>query len=245
MKIKTLFISDVHLGSNKSQADKLLNVLKYYEFERLIIVGDLIDLTSLRKNFYWKQDHSTVIQKILKLSKKGVKINYIIGNHDYYLRALIQEQNINLGEIEISDNLIYETSKKEKIYICHGDQFDGFIRIHPFIYHIGDIAYELSFKINKIYNVFRKLFGYNSWSLSAYLKTRVKNVVAYINDFKYLSIKLAEENNCSSIMIGHTHTAAIDNLNGFNYYNSADFCESCSFLIETLDGEIKFKYANN
>src|SRR5574343_31824 len=107
MKIKTLFISDVHLGNKKCQADKLLTVLKTYDFERLIIVGDFIDLTSLKKKFYWEENYSTVIQKILRLSRKGIKINYIIGNHDYYLRGLIEEQNINLGDIEISNDLIY------------------------------------------------------------------------------------------------------------------------------------------
>jgi UDP-2,3-diacylglucosamine pyrophosphatase LpxH len=161
MRVRTLFISDVHLGTKKSQADKLLEVLKNYEFERLIIVGDFIDLTSLKRKFYWKEDHSTVIQKILRFSRKGVKVDYIIGNHDYYLRGLIKEQNINIGEIFICDELIYKTIKDESIYICHGDQFDGFIRMHPFLYSLGDFAYELSFKINKIYNYLRRFLYIN------------------------------------------------------------------------------------
>jgi UDP-2,3-diacylglucosamine pyrophosphatase LpxH len=239
MKVKTLFISDVHLGTSKCQADKLLQVLKDYEFEELVIVGDFIDLTSLKRKFYWKPDHSTVIQKILRLSRKGTKVTYILGNHDYFLRGLIKEDNINLGEILICDDYFYQTSKGEKIYICHGDQFDGFIRLHPFLYVLGDWAYEMSFKINRIYNKVRRLFGLEYWSLSQYLKSKVKNAISFINDFKILSMKRLEEVNCDSIMIGHIHTPAIEKIGEKNYYNSGDFCESCSFLYEDLDGEIK------
>ena len=239
MKIRTLFISDVHLGSNKCQANKLLDVLKTYEFERLVIVGDFIDLTSLKKKFFWNNDHTTVIQKILRLSRKNIKVDYIIGNHDYYLRGLIEDQNINIGDIELCDDLIYQTIKGEKIYICHGDQFDGFVRLHPFLYGLGDWAYEMSFRINKTYNFIRRIFKMEYWSLSSYLKGKVKNVISFINDFKILSVKKAQENNCDSIMIGHIHTPAIEKMSNINYYNTGDFCESCSYLIETLNGDIE------
>ena len=239
-KVKTLFISDVHLGTKKSQVDKLLDVLKDYEFENLIIVGDFIDLTALKKKFYWNASHSTVIQKVLRFSRKGVNVVYLLGNHDYFLRGLIKEEmNISLGNILICDEYEYQTSKGEKIYICHGDQFDGFIRLHPFLYVLGDFAYELSFKINKIYNKLRRVFGLDYWSLSKYLKSKVKDAVAFVNDFKYLSIKKLEETNCDSIMIGHIHTPAIEKIGDKNYYNTGDFCESCSFLYEDLDGNIK------
>jgi UDP-2,3-diacylglucosamine pyrophosphatase LpxH len=239
MKVKTLFISDIHLGNHKSQADKLLEVLKNYEYENLVIVGDFIDLTSLKKKFYWNADHSTVIQKVLRASRKGVKVTYILGNHDFYLRGLIRDENINIGDITICDEMYYETSKGEKIYICHGDQFDGFIRLHPFLYVLGDWAYEFSFKINKAYNWFRKLVGLEYWSLSQYLKSKVKNAITFINDFKILSLKKLDEVDCDSIMIGHIHTPAIEKIGEKTYYNTGDFCETCSYLYEDLDGEIK------
>jgi len=246
MKVKTLFISDVHLGTKKCQADKLLDILKEYDFENLIIVGDFIDLTSLKRKFYWKSEHSTVIQKILRLSRKGVNVTYILGNHDFYLRSLIDEENMKLGDILICDYHIHETLKGERIYICHGDQFDGFIRLHPFIYGLGDWAYELSFKINRIYNFFRRrIFGLNYWSLSQYLKSRVKNAISFINDFKKLSILKLKETDCDSIMIGHIHTPAIEKIEDKNYYNTGDFCETCSFLYEDYDGEIKLIIINN
>ena len=239
MKVKTLFVSDIHLGNHKSQAGKLLEVLKNYEYENLVIVGDFIDLTSLKKKFYWNADHSTVIQKVLRASRKGVNVTYILGNHDFYLRGLIKDENINIGDITICDEMYYETSKGENIYICHGDQFDGFIRLHPFLYVLGDWAYEFSFKINKAYNWFRKIVGLEYWSLSQYLKYKVKNAITFINDFKILSLKKLDEVDCDSIMIGHIHTPAIEKIGNKTYYNTGDFCETCSFLYEDLDGEIK------
>lgn len=241
MKIRTLFISDIHLGTAKSQADKLLSVFKKYDFENLVIIGDFIDLTSLKRKFYWNKDHSTVIQKILKMSKSKVNVTYLLGNHDYFLRDLISDENIKLGDILICDEYLYETLKGEKIYICHGDQFDGFIRLHPFLYILGDFAYELSFTINKYYNKVRTALGFEYWSLSKYLKLKVKDAISFINDFKYLSIKKLKETDCDSIMIGHIHTPAVEKIDDKMYYNTGDFCESCSFLYEDYDGEIKLE----
>jgi len=244
-KVKTLFISDVHLGTKKCQADKLLEVFKKYDYENLIIIGDFIDLTSLKRKFFWKKNHSTVIQKVLKSSKKGKNVIYILGNHDYYIRSLIKEENIKLGDILICDEYLYETAKGEKIYITHGDQFDGFVRLHPFLYVLGDFAYELSFKINNLYNKIRRTLGLNYWSLSKYLKSKVKNAVSFINDFKQLSTKKIIEKDCDSIMIGHIHTPEIDKTGEKNYYNTGDFCESCSFIYEDIDGNIKLVILNN
>ena len=238
MKIRTLFISDIHLGTSKSQPDKLLEVLKNYEFDRLIIIGDFIDLTAMKRKIYWNQDHSTVIQKILRLSRKNVHVDYILGNHDYYLRSLLQDGSISIGNINVCDYLYYETLLGEKIYICHGDQFDGFIRIHPFLYMLGDIAYELSYKINTVYNAIRNLLGFQYWSLSKYLKTKVKNAVSFINDFKFLSLKTIKEKQCDAIMIGHIHHPSIEHIEDKKYYNTGDFCETCSFLYEDEQGII-------
>ena len=239
MKVRTLFISDVHLGTIKCQAEILLNVLRDYEFEELIIIGDFIDLIALKRKFYWKNSHSNVIQKILKLSKKGVKVTYILGNHDYFMRDLIKEENIKLGDILICDEIEYTTIKGEKIYICHGDQFDGFIRLHPFLYNLGDWIYEFSIKINKTYNIIRKFCGLNYWSLSQYLKSNVKNAIKYLNDFRKLSYLKTIEKGCDSIMIGHIHTPEIIQMEDKTYYNTGDFCETCSFLYEDISGEIK------
>ena len=239
IKIKSLFISDIHLGNKNSQADKLLEIFKIYEFDNLFIVGDFIDLTQLKRKFYWNENHSTVIQKVLKYSKNSINVFYLIGNHDYYIRSIIKEQNIYLGKILICDEYVYTTLKGEKIYITHGDCFDGFIATHKVLYYIGDLGYELSIKINKIFNFFRKLFKLNYWSFSAYIKKKVKNIVKFLTEYKKASTELVKQNGCDSLLMGHTHSPEI--IHG-NYYNSGDWVESCSYIIESLEGDMELKY---
>ena len=193
-KIKTLFISDLHFGNPNAQADKVLELFKKYEFENLFIVGDFIDMTYMkRKKFNWNKDFSTVIQKVLRYSRKGVNVIYLVGNHDFYVRSLIEDGNIQIGDILVCDEYIYITKLGERIYITHGDCFDGFVRVHPLIYWLGDTAYEFSILINKVYNYFRRLFGFEYWSLSAYLKTKVKNVVKFLGEYQKLSDNLIKE----------------------------------------------------
>jgi UDP-2,3-diacylglucosamine pyrophosphatase LpxH len=242
MKVKSLFISDTHMGSKKAQSDKLLKVLKEYKFDNLFIVGDFIDIIAMKRKFYWNQDNSNIIQRILKLSKKKCTIHYIIGNHDEDIRTLIQHGVINIGNINLCNDIIHTTIKGEKIYICHGDKWDGFIRMNPWLYNLGDWFYELSIKINKVLNFIRKIFGLKYWSLSAYLKKKVKNAVKFIGDFEKLSIKEAKTMNVDSIMIGHIHQPKIDIIDGINYYNTGDFVESCSYIIENIDGNIELRF---
>lgn len=238
-KIKTLFISDIHLGNKNSQADKLLEVLKQYEFQNLFIIGDFIDMTAMKRKFYWNQNYSTVIQKVLKLSRHNINVVYLIGNHDFYVRDLIKEGNINLGNILICDEFIYTTIKNEKILLIHGDCFDGFVATHKILYLIGDLGYELSMKINWVYNKIRKLFGLNYWSFSAYIKKKVKNIIKFLTEYKKASMQLVKDKNCDSIMIGHTHSPEI--ILG-EYYNTGDFVESCSYIIEDLEGNLELKF---
>ena len=239
IKIKTLFISDIHLGNPNSQVDKLLTVLKEYEFDNLFILGDFIDMTYMKRKFFWNQEHSTVIQKILRLSRKGCNVIYILGNHDYYIRSVVEEENINFGSILICNEYIYTSVNGEVIFMTHGDCFDGFVRISPWLYRIGDVSYELSISINKIYNWFRKLFKLEYWSFSAYMKRKVKSAIKFLNEYKKISENTISEKGCDSIMIGHTHTPEI--IEG-KYYNTGDFCESCSYIIEDLEGNIKLKF---
>lgn len=238
-QIKSLFISDIHLGNPNSQAVKLLEVFKKYEFENLFIIGDFIDMTYLKRKFYWNQDHSTVIQKVLRLSRKDCKVVYILGNHDFYIRSVIEEEDIHFGKILICNEYIYESLNGKRIYLTHGDCFDGFVRISPWLYWLGDVSYELSIKLNKVYNWIRKLFKLEYWSFSAYMKTKVKSAISFLTEYKRVSKSLVLEKECDTIMIGHTHNPEI--VEG-EYYNTGDFCESCSYIIEDLNGNIKLKF---
>lgn len=237
-KIRSLFISDLHLGSSKSQADKVLELLKKYEFENIFILGDFLDLIALKRKFFWRNEHSLVIQKILRLSRRGINIVYILGNHDFYIREILNDGQIKLGDITICDEFIWTTKKNKKIYLVHGDCFDGFIRINKFLYSLGDWSYEFSIKLNKTYNLFRRLLGLDYWSLSAYLKHRVKNVVQFLTQYKKISANKLKEVECDILMMGHIHTPEISN----HYINCGDFCESCSYIVETIDGDLELRF---
>ena len=239
IKIKTLFISDVHLGNPNSQPKKLLRVFEEYEFENLFILGDFIDLTYMKRNSSkWNNNHFKVIQKIIKYSKQGINITYLIGNHDIFIKDVLNNGELDLGNIKICEVVKYNTTKGRKILLVHGDCFDGFIKIHPFLYRLGDSSYELSIKLNKVLNWFREKLGLPYWSLSGYLKTKVKNVTMFLNQYEKLAKDLIKNNDCESLMMGHTHCPTIEE----NYYNTGDFCESCSYMIERLDGDINLLY---
>jgi len=173
------------------------------------------------------------------MSKGDVEVIYILGNHDWYFRGAIEEGGIYFGKILICDSYVYNSISGEKIFITHGDCFDGFVRLNPIMYWIGDNAYELTIQLNKIYNWFRRIFGLQYWSLSAYLKSRVKNAVKFLTEYKKFSSIKTIQMGCQSIMIGHTHHPEI--IMG-EYYNTGDFCESCSYIIEKLDGKIELRF---
>lgn len=238
-KIRSLFISDLHLGSSKSQSGKVLELLKNYEFENLFILGDFVDLISLKRKFYWKNEHSTIIQKILRLSRRGVNIVYILGNHDFYLRDILNDGEIKLGDIIICDEWIWTTARQKKIYLVHGDCFDGFIRVNKFLYSFGDWTYELSMRLNKLYNILRKWIGLDYWSLSTFLKYKVKNVIKFLTQYKKISRIKLKEMNCDILMMGHIHSPEISD----SYINTGDFCESCSYVVETIEGDLELRYS--
>jgi UDP-2,3-diacylglucosamine pyrophosphatase LpxH len=238
VKVRSLFISDVHLGSQKSQPSKLLEVFKTFDFDNLFILGDFLDLTSMKRGVHWTQDHSLVIQKVLRLSRKGVKVVYILGNHDFYLRGLIEDGNITLGDITICDDYVWTTAAGQKLYLTHGDYFDGFVRVNRFLYTLGDISYELSMRINRVYNKLRGLLGMEYWSLSAYLKSKVKNVVGFLTQYRALAARVVADKGCALIVMGHIHTPEVSD----GYVNTGDFCESCSYVVENLDGSIELKF---
>jgi UDP-2,3-diacylglucosamine pyrophosphatase LpxH len=238
-KIKSLFISDIHLGNKNARVDLLLTVLKKYDFENLFIIGDFLDLTAMKKKFYWNQKSSSVIQKILKISKTK-NVIYLIGNHDYYIRSIIEDENIFLGKILICDHYIYE-SDNTKYLIVHGDCFDSFVKTNPILYIIGDFLYETTIKINNIVAFFRKLLGYEYWSLSSYLKMKTKAVLKAITNYKETAYLFIKENECDAIIQGHTHTPEISQIYDKKYYNTGDFVESCTYMIEK-DGKIELIY---
>ena len=239
---KSLFISDVHLGTKGCQADKLLEFFKFSRSENLYLVGDIIDVWAMQKTFYWPQPHNDVIQKILRKARHGTKVFYIVGNHDEVFRKFIP---MHFGDINIVNRVIHETQLGKKYLVVHGDAWDGVMKYAKWLSKLGSIAYELLLRLNIVINFFRKLRGKSYWSLAKFLKYKVKNAVKYIGEYERTVSDYAKRKKYDGIICGHIHHAEDQNFDGINYLNCGDWVESCTALAEKYDGTFEIIYWDN
>jgi UDP-2,3-diacylglucosamine pyrophosphatase LpxH len=239
---KSLFISDVHLGTKGCQADKLLEFFKFSRSENLYLVGDIIDVWAMQKTFYWPQSHNDVIQKILRKARHGTKVFYIIGNHDEVFRKFIP---MHFGDINIVNRVIHETQLGKKYLVVHGDAWDGVMKYAKWLSKLGSIAYGALLRLNIVINFFRKLRGKSYWSLAKFLKYKVKNAVKYIGEYERTVSEYAKRKKYDGIICGHIHHAEDQNFDGINYLNCGDWVESCTALAEKYDGTFEIIYWDN
>ena len=232
-RVRTIWISDVHLGTRDCQAEKLAGFLKEYECDQLYLVGDIIDGWRLRKSMYWPQSHTNVIRRILTMSKRGTRVTYVTGNHDEFLRRYA---TLNIGNIRLVDEAEHVTADGRKLLVIHGDQFDVITRCHRWLAFLGDYAYEFSLRLNRWLNYWRSRYGYGYWSLSGYLKHRVKKAVNFISEFEEALAHECRKRDLQGVVCGHIHHAEIREVNGISYHNCGDWVESCTALIEQWDG---------
>ena len=235
-KFRTIWISDVHLGTSGAQVDALLHFLKNTQCETLFLVGDIIDGWQLKKRFYWPQKHNDVIQKILRKARHGTKVIYIPGNHDEAARQFIE---YSFGGIEIHNDYIYKTKSGDRLWIVHGDLFDNVIQHARWLAYIGDYAYVTLLRCNRIINAFRRLFNLPYWSFSQYLKLKVKSAVSFISAFETAMVTEARRRECNGVVCGHIHKAEMRKIDGIKYYNDGDWVESITALVEHHDGEME------
>ena len=233
---RTLFISDVHLGSKGCQARLLLDFLKHNRADTIYLVGDIIDGWRLKKNWYWPQEHNDVVQKILRTCRKGTKVVYLPGNHDEFLRNYLGMQ---FGDVEVEDQIIHETADKRRFLVIHGDQFDVVVRHHKWLAVLGDGAYVFAIKANTILNKIRRKLGLSYWSLSAWAKMKVKSAVNFVGEFEKALCVEAERNNVDGVICGHIHHAVIHSDYGIEYVNTGDWVESCTAVGELEDGTLE------
>jgi hypothetical protein len=235
-KYKSIFISDIHLGSKGCKADLLCEFLKENSSENLFLVGDIIDGWRLKKKFYWLQSHTNVLRRILTAAKRGTNVVYIAGNHDEILRSLIPYQ-VHFGNIELVNHYRYHAINGKTYMVIHGDMFDSLLRTKlKFLYHIGDTLYNVLLDINHLVLKVRNFFGLPYWSLSAYLKYKTKESLSYLTDFEGLITEYCEKKNAHGIICGHVHQPAIKTINNIEYMNDGDWVESCTALVENYDG---------
>ena len=239
LKYRTIFISDFHLGSKGCQSSMLLDFLRNTRSDYLYLVGDIIDGWRLKNKWFWPQEHNDVVQKILRKARHGTKVYYVSGNHDELVRKFVP---INLGEVNIVNEVIHITADNKKLLILHGDKFDAIIRVAPWLAHLGDYAYDFALWINVTLNKIRKTLGYKYWSLSKFLKLKVKKAVSYINRYEEVVANYAYKKNMDGVVCGHIHHASDKIIGDVHYYNDGDWVENCSALVEHFDGKLELIY---
>ena len=232
-RYRSLFISDIHLGTRGSQAEKLVDFLRFHDADTVYLVGDIVDGWALRANWHWPQAHNDVIQKLLRKTRKGTRLVYIPGNHDEFLRDYYGS---HFGGVEVVEHTIHTAANGRRFLVTHGDLFDIVIKHARWVAHLGDRAYDFAIFANTLFNRLRRLFGLPYWSLSKWAKSRVKNAVNFIGDFERVLIVEAGRSGTDGVICGHIHHAAIRVENGFTYMNCGDWVESCTALAEHEDG---------
>ncbi len=233
---RTLFISDIHLGTRGCQAESLLDFLREHDAEKIYLVGDIVDGWRLRRNWYWPQVHNDVVQKLLRKSRKGSEIIYVPGNHDEFLRSYLGS---HFGGVEVRDRDIHETADGRKLLIIHGDQFDVVVRNAKYLAHLGDWAYVFALSANTKFNRIRRFLGLPYWSLSKWAKLKVKDAVSFIGEFEKALARAARNCGADGVVCGHIHHAVIGEREQIQYINTGDWVESCTAIVETHTGELQ------
>ncbi len=231
---RTGWISDVHLGTKGCNAEALLDFLRDHEFETLYIVGDLIDVWALRRGIFWPQAHNDVIQKILRAGRKGTRVIYIPGNHDEFVSGFLG----SYGSVELCERAIHTTADGRRLLVIHGHELDTVVQNHRWLALAGDLGYKFLLWLNGPVNFARRKLGLGYWSLSAAVKRNVKNAVAFVGEFEKGVVRYSESDRVEGVLCGHIHTPAIREIEGVAYYNSGDWVESCTALVEDEAGHI-------
>ena len=236
LRVRTAWISDIHLGTPGCQAVPLLDFLRALECETLYLVGDIIDGWQLRRSWYWPQAHNDVVQKLLRKARKGTRVVFVPGNHDEFARKYVEH---NFGGVDVVDEAIHTTADGRALWITHGDLFDGVIQYARWLAYLGDTAYECLLKLNRHLNSLRARMGLPYWSLSKYLKLKVKRAVSYIGDFEVAVAREARRRGLQGVVCGHIHHAEMRDIDGVLYANDGDWVESLTALVEHPDGRLE------
>jgi UDP-2,3-diacylglucosamine pyrophosphatase LpxH len=235
-KYRTIFISDVHLGTKDCKAEALNNFLKNNSCETLYLVGDIIDAWKIKQNKWrWKQSHSNVIRRILGHSKRGTRVVYVAGNHDEFLRPYMH-YGLGFGLIEITNQIEHIGADGKHYLVTHGDLFDGITRLAPWLSMLGDKAYDFVLRLNTRFNWIRHKMGFGYWSLSKYLKGRVKRAIDFMFQFERNLAQYCKKRGFDGVICGHIHHAEIKEIDGVMYMNDGDWVESMTALVEHHNG---------
>ncbi|MEM9269299.1 MAG: UDP-2,3-diacylglucosamine diphosphatase [Pseudomonadota bacterium] len=235
MKYRTLFLSDIHLGTRGCQADLLLDFLDHYDAETLFLVGDIFDGWRLSRGWHWPQKHNDVVTKFLDMARSGTRIFYIPGNHDEIMRRYL---GTHFGGIEVMETAEFTSADGKRFLVTHGDQFDNVVMNAKWLAYLGDSAYVTLLWMNTWINKLRWLWGGQYWSLSKWAKRQVKQAVNFISAYEDVLTGEAKRGGYEGVICGHIHSAALHPLGDVQYVNTGDWVESCTAIIEHEDGSL-------
>jgi UDP-2,3-diacylglucosamine pyrophosphatase LpxH len=235
-RYRTIFISDMHLGTRGCQAQLILDFLRHNDADTFYLVGDIIDGWRMKASFYWPQAHNDVIQKLLRKVRRGARMVFVPGNHDEFARQFV---GLTFGGVEIARTAKYVAADGKRYLVMHGDEFDVVVRHSKWLAYLGDWAYDLAIFVNTHFNAVRRKLGFPYWSFSAWAKLKVKNAVNFIGAFEVALAEEARRRGVDGVICGHIHHPAIRDLDGITYVNTGDFVESCSYVVEHQDGRLE------
>lgn len=235
-RYRTIWISDVHLGTKGCNAALLIDFLDHTDSETMYLVGDIIDGWRLKKKVYWPPEHNDVVWRILKRARRGTRIVYIPGNHDEMMRPF---SGMNFGGVEIARAAFHETADGRRLMVLHGDEFDAVMLAHRWLAVVGDALYHMVMGLNHWVNLARRMLGMPYWSLSKVAKHKVKNAVEFISRYEEVVARAAADRGVDGVVCGHIHTAEIRAFDGIDYYNDGDWVEGCNALVEHFDGRME------
>ena len=233
---RTVWISDIHLGTRGCNAEMLIDFLDHVDSDTMYLVGDIIDGWRLKKKFYWPDAHNDIVWRIMKRAKRGTRIVYIPGNHDEMFR---QFTGMNFGGVEIRRQAVHETADGRRLLVLHGDEFDAITLSHRWLAHLGDAAYTMMMTLNRWVNAYRRVMKMPYWSLSKHAKKKVKNAVEFISNFEEIVAREAGARGVDGVVAGHIHTADARRIENIEYYNDGDWVEGCTALVEHFDGRME------
>ncbi len=236
IRVRTVFISDLHLGARECQADEIADFLRRVDTETLYLVGDIVDLWSMRRGIYWPASHHEVLKLVMEKARRGTRVVYIPGNHDDLARTLIGSL---LAGVEVHEECIHTTRQGQRMLLIHGDAFDGAVRFSPLLKATGCALYSVVTAAGRYVNFTRSLLGFRRWSLVTWLKTRVGNAMAYVRRYEQAAARAAAARGLDGIICGHIHRPHVEQIEGVLYCNDGDWVEHCTALIEDRNGELR------
>ncbi|PHQ16555.1 UDP-2,3-diacylglucosamine diphosphatase [Marinobacter profundi] len=233
---RSVFISDVHLGSADCQAGYLMDFLTHVQCETLYLVGDIVDLIAMQRRVHFPESHQAVVRKLLELARNGTRVIYVPGNHDEFLRHFCGQ---TLAGIELRQKAIHTTADGRRFVVCHGDQFDQVVRCSPLMLLVGDRAHGLLLRLNRWFNAWRRVRRKPYWSLAAWIKTRIGKARSFIRRFELAALTAAERGHYDGFICGHIHSAGFLRSEEGLYCNDGDWVEHCTALVERQDGKLE------